>query len=332
MTALLVTLLLALPADELEAGRAEHGVPALAVASVAVGGEPEVTVVGAETFGGAAVDEADAWHVGSLTKSMTTALAATMVADGLIGWDSTVGQVLPDVDAGGFADVTLLDLLRQTSGLRADPGPLLFLYAGDLREQRLRAAGHVLRSSRGEATFAYNNMNYVVAGAMLEAVGDEPWEDPIRARVFEPLGLDSAGFGAPPAGHPQGHQNGQPVRPDGPLPSDNPPVLGPAGTVHMSVGDLATYATVHLPGGPLLTDAQRATLHEVPDGGSYAAGLAVVERPWAGGRVLTHTGSNTMWHAVVWIAPERGVAYVACTNALAPAATDAAVGAMISAD
>ena len=40
----------------------------------------------------------------------------------------------------------------------------------------------------------------------------------------------------------------------------------------------------------------------------------VAERPWAGGKAITHTGSNTMFHAVVWIAPNRDFAAVAMCN------------------
>jgi hypothetical protein len=43
-------------------------------------------------------------------------------------------------------------------------------------------------------------------------------------------------------------------------------------------------------------------------------GWIVGERDWAGGRVLTHAGSNTMWYAVVWIAPARDFAVLVAAN------------------
>jgi hypothetical protein len=48
--------------------------------------------------------------------------------------------------------------------------------------------------------------------------------------------------------------------------------------------------------------------------GTYAGGWIVTERPWGNGVVLTHTGSNTMWYAVVWIAPNVDRAYFVATN------------------
>lgn len=47
----------------------------------------------------------------------------------------------------------------------------------------------------------------------------------------------------------------------------------------------------------------------------YAGGWGVVERDWAGGVALTHSGSNTMWYATVWIAPKRNRIYLVATNA-----------------
>ena len=43
-----------------------------------------------------------------------------------------------------------------------------------------------------------------------------------------------------------------------------------------------------------------------------------VGRPWAGGKALTHSGSNTMWYLVLWLAPERNFAVAVATNVAGP--------------
>ncbi|MCC6824030.1 MAG: serine hydrolase [Verrucomicrobia subdivision 3 bacterium] len=58
-----------------------------------------------------------------------------------------------------------------------------------------------------------------------------------------------------------------------------------------------------------------ATLHAPLPGGDYGMGWIVTERGWAGGRTLTHGGSNTLWFVTVWIAPEKDMAFFAATNA-----------------
>jgi CubicO group peptidase (beta-lactamase class C family) len=110
-----------------------------------------------------------------------------------------------------------------------------------------------------------------------------------------------------------------PVPPGDPH-ADNPAAIGPAGTVHCSIEDLAKYAAFHLAGdrgdGKLLKPESFKKLHTaVPDNNNYALGWMVLKRKWAGGRVLWHNGSNTMFYAVVWIAPNRNFAVVAASNA-----------------
>ena len=61
-------------------------------------------------------------------------------------------------------------------------------------------------------------------------------------------------------------------------------------------------------------------------------GWLVVSRPWAGGRALTHSGSNTMWYCTVWVAPARDFAVMVTTNqgdGGAAGACDEAVGQLI---
>jgi CubicO group peptidase (beta-lactamase class C family) len=51
-----------------------------------------------------------------------------------------------------------------------------------------------------------------------------------------------------------------------------------------------------------------------PVGGDYALGWVVTERKWAGGRALTHSGSNNMFYVVVWMAPEKNSAVIIASN------------------
>ena len=55
-------------------------------------------------------------------------------------------------------------------------------------------------------------------------------------------------------------------------------------------------------------------LQTPPSGGHCASGWLVGEFTWAGGTVLTHAGSNTMWYATVWIAPGKNLILAVVTN------------------
>jgi CubicO group peptidase (beta-lactamase class C family) len=152
---------------------------------------------------------------------------------------------------------------------------------------------------KGE-TYAYSNNGYIVVGAMLEAATGTPWEELVRQKVFEPLGMTRAGFGAPVArnpDHPCGHVPGGPDGSDRPvrIGGDNPAPLGPAGRVHMPLADMARYLAAHASRSvDFLSTESWETLHTVPFTGNYAMGWVAIgpEQRW-------HNGSNTMWYAEI---------------------------------
>jgi CubicO group peptidase (beta-lactamase class C family) len=108
------------------------------------------------------------------------------------------------------------------------------------------AAPKPLDHARG-SKFDYSNLGYAIAGALLERIGGKTWEELVTERIIEPLGLKSARFGPQaslgkvdaPLGHviEGGKPNAMLASPNG----DNPLILGPAGTMHMSVLDFAKW-------------------------------------------------------------------------------------------
>jgi CubicO group peptidase (beta-lactamase class C family) len=189
----------------------------------------------------------------------------------------------------------------------------------------------------------YSNAGVGVAGHVAERATGKSWEALMHELLFEPLGMTSAGFGAPGAAdeldQPRGHgADGEAIEP-GPE-ADNPPLLGPAGTCHMSLNDWARFLALHLRGakGDVKVGEitlRRATMERLrtayPGGDTpYGYGWLLPKRDWAGGdkSVLTHSGSNTMWYCTCWLDPASGLAYLAATNCAtpkAPGAVDAAV-------
>jgi CubicO group peptidase (beta-lactamase class C family) len=318
---------------------ASSGVPALGVAVVDVDGLVGIGAAGVRVKGAddsATID--DRWHLGSCTKAMTAALAATLVRDERIRWTSTVGEVLgpsiPDLDQG-WRDVTLEDLLRHRGGAPAQPPAAVWTAAWQCDESPKACRTAFVRSllaappAQARGTFAYSNQGYAIAGRMLEVVaGDIAWEALLEERLMRPLGATSIGFGPPrrAAGeaNPSGHAE------DGSVSDvDNPNAIAPAGTVHSTLEDWSRFVRVFLraprEGDPLRLD--RATwdaLLAAPDdrANPYGLGWRIAERAW-GGRVITHAGSNTVWFCVAWVAPERGFAVLVACNQGGAAATKA---------
>ncbi len=307
-----------------------NGVPALACAVVFSNRVAGLGAAGLRKAGvpNAPVTLQDRWHHGSLTKSITATLAAVLVEEGRIGWQTTLADVFPEL-AGRmdppWRKVTLDWLCSNRGGAPEDLGPggiwgQLWNFGGtptDGRRLLLELLTARPPSSPPGTRYEYSNAGFALAGHMLETVMGRPWESLVADRVFAPLGMASGGFGVPATprmiDQPWGHRwiRGRPSPVEPGTEADNPPAIGPAGTVHCSVPDLAKYVAFHLAGErgdtPLLSGAAVRRLHAaVPDNWNYARGWSVLERPWAEpGLALTHSGSNTQWYSVLWLAPAR---------------------------
>lgn len=333
--------------SSLNALREKHLVPALAAAAMHEGELVALGVSGVRQFGqGDPVAPDDLWHIGSCTKSMTATLAGILVDEGKVRWDTKIADTFPDLKTKldpSWREVTLEQLLVQRSGAPGNPPPDLWGAAwkqqGSELQQRIAfLTGLISRPTEAPAgsKFIYSNQGYTIAGAMLERAAQKPYTDLLREKLFTPLGMKSAGFGGPGPNQPRGHEGKPgaftPVAAD----FDNPPAVTPAGRVHCTLADFARFANWHARGPlkdvKLMSDATFQKLHTAPPGGAYAMGWIVTDRPWAGGTALWHNGSNTKWYCVMWIAPEKGDAYVAMTNCppdTGAKACDEALGTMI---
>jgi CubicO group peptidase (beta-lactamase class C family) len=284
------------------------------------------------------VTKFDKWHLGSDTKAMTSMLVGILRQSYpfTVGWGTTVADAFPEW-AGTMdptiAQTTLKQLLAHRSGLYmfSDDQNAKLTQANSTVKQQRRAFAHAVAHDpfivAPGVMFNYQNGNYILAGAMLENLFNQSWEDLITQYLFQPLGMTSAGFGGPAQGgspQPWGHydNNGMFAPTDG----DNTPSLGPAGTVHASLSDWGKFIRLYLnghEGGVTLTAATRTTLMTAYTSNdpwfivwpnSYGWGWGISE---SGDKVLGHDGSNTAWYARAVVYVDKGYALLAVTNAAA---------------
>ena len=144
---------------------------------------------------GPAIDEHTAFDLASLTKPMATAaLAMALVGDAALDLDAPVRRWLPAASttgtvrhllghaAGCAAHVEFFRSLRQ--GTHADPyGELI---ASAARHPATAPGAHAL----------YSDLGYLLLGAILERVADQPLDAAFRSWVAEPLGLAGARYPA----------------------------------------------------------------------------------------------------------------------------------------
>ena len=298
----------------------EDGVRAIGAAGVRKRGSPEKITVD------------DLVHIGSNTKAMTSTMLAVLVEDGVFphNWETTIADVFSELVEeihADYHDVDLFQLVRMTGGIRGDA---VNWWAHQDQSDIVERRYAILKDNLVEppagpvGEFLYSNLGYMVAAAMAESLTEKSWETLMEEHLFAPLGITTAGFG-PPGTHdavdqPWGHYwSGWGILT--PVQFDNPEAVGPAGTVHISIEDWAKFIALWFSNQtPAILD--RAVLDEliVPDssddfGNDYAAGWFVLQREWADGIALSHGGTNTVWRTTLWIAPDRGIAYLAAANA-----------------
>ncbi|WP_254513598.1 serine hydrolase domain-containing protein [Anatilimnocola floriformis] len=324
-------------AEILETIRSKHDLPALATIVIKDGKVCDQAAVGVRKSGDKTpVTTADKFHIGSCTKSMTATLAGIYIDQGKLRWDTTIGETFPDLKAKmqpEYAAVTVEQLLQNRGGVPTEPPAAAWSRAwqekGSVAAQRREFITAVLAEKPAASPgskMIYSNQGYTIVGAMLEKVGGKPWEDLIAEQLFKPLKMKSAGFGPPgvigkvqqPWGHTLAKNEKKPSQ------GDNPPAIGPAGRVHCSLPDFASYVQLHLQSKEvpqLLKPETLQRLHTPAPGGDYACGWVVVDRPWAGGKALNHNGSNTMWYAVMWLAPNKQFGVISAANIGGEAAT-----------
>jgi CubicO group peptidase (beta-lactamase class C family) len=246
----------------LEGQRLIHGLPA--VAAVVIRGDKIVArgVAGLRRLGGAEPARLDdRWHLGSCTKAITATMIGVLVEQGKLSWDLTLAEAFPDLANSmrpEYREVTVEMLLSNRGGITSEwdvPGlwDVLWKREGTPVEERRKMTEEMLaqppKVAPGE--YFYANCGFGIAGHIAETITGTPWEQLVRELVFEPLGMGSAGFEVPwdrvPPTDPWPHKADGTVVTPGPF-ADNPPSIGPAGTVHASLDDWATFIMEHLRG------------------------------------------------------------------------------------
>lgn len=268
-----------------------------------------------------------AWHIGSITKTLTADLIMRLAEQGRLDFDAPLSVLLPDAELHpDWQDLTLTQILSHTAGLRPNftMAEMGADYGDDLTaERRTRLAAHWSQPlPREPGRFRYSNLGFVLAGHIAEVRTGRSWEELIGAEIAAPLGLESLGFGAPKGpGDPLGTRGmfiRRAVDPNVQR-ADNPAWLGPAGTVHMSLEDLLRWGQANMlaceGSYPDFLSAESCQRLRQPVSRTYGLGWEVavlkLERDV---QVIGHSGSNTMWITHLFYAPEEKVVLALSMN------------------
>jgi len=137
------------------------------------------------------VDEHTLFAIGSNTKAFTATAVGLLVQDGKLSWDDPVTKYIPDFqmyDSRTTQLMTIRDLLCHRSGLGTWNGDMLLLsdYSTEEIVRRLR---HIPPAYNFRAGYGYANLMFITAGLVIKTVSGISWDEFIRQRIFEPLGM-----------------------------------------------------------------------------------------------------------------------------------------------
>ncbi len=279
--------------------------------------------------------------IASNTKAFTATALALLVEEGKLEWDAPVIRYLPSFalfDPYVTRELTVRDLLVHRSGLGLGQGDLLIWPASTYTRKELVERLRYLRPARSfRYTYAYDNVLYLVAGEVIEAVSGKTWEDFITSRLLQPLGMSHSAPKTPAAGRPENVAGTHAVI-DGklvPVPPTTSDIDNPAGGINSGAGDMARWLITQLdsgraPGGTRLWSP--ASTRELwtgvtpmpirnppaelaatrPNFQLYAPGFIV--KDYAGHKIVTHTGGLSGYVSELTMVPDLRLGIMVLTN------------------
>ncbi len=308
-------------------------VPGLGLAIV-VSGE----VVMAKGYGqrdierGLPVTDQTLFAIGSCTKAFTTFLLGMLVDEGTLDWDTPVIEYLPEFrlyDDHATKALTVRDLVTHRSGLpRHD---LLWYNADYTRSELVERLRYLQPFADLRERYHYQNLMYLTAGYLAEQVTGRAWEELVRERILDPLGMAGSNFSVEASKRTADFA--QPYRKVEEelrlIPFRNIDVIGPAGSINSSVTEMSHWLMVQLNHGKfgeqqLLQASTAREMHTPvtlmsgyptePQILFSAYGLGWVLQAYRGHYRAVHGGGIDGFTAMVSLLPEDGIGVVALSN------------------
>jgi CubicO group peptidase (beta-lactamase class C family) len=323
--------------EVIEQALEDFAVPGLALAVVA-----DDQVVFAKGYGVRSVESAESaepvtedtlFAIGSTSKAFTAFLVGQLVDEGKLTWDQPVIELLPDFrlhDDHAARRLKVKDLLRHSSGL---PRHDAVWYNSPATREELFARLRHLEPSRdlGE-TFQYQNLMFMTAGVLAERLTGKRWEELVRERILDPLGMARTNFSVEVSKQDANHALAHSIedREARVIPFRNIDTIGPAGSINSSVREMTQWIRLQLGGGEvngqrLIETATLQAMHspQIATGGYPTDSTTLPMGYGYGWAIEAHRGHFLVQHGggidgfISWVAllPLEGLGVVAYTNA-----------------
>jgi CubicO group peptidase (beta-lactamase class C family) len=317
---------------------AETGTPGLALAVIEDGAVVYTQGYGVRRLGAkAAVDADTLMMIGSVTKSLTTLMMASLVDAGELAWQRKVQAVTPQFSLGDAelaARLEVQHLVCACAGLPRKDMPLILEYEGKGPDDVFAELAQMEPSTGFKETFQYQN-HMVAAGGYVAALAVAPEADPgatyralMRERVFAPMGMRRTTLALERAVADANHARPHAQALDGthqPIALDHErfvDYVAPSGAIWSSAAEMARYVITELNGGRApdgtrvvsRTALEKRWQPQVAMAKDVAYGLGWVRAKKKGLRLLTHGGGTMGFATKVTFYPDAQRGFVMIAN------------------
>ena len=312
------------------------GVPGLAMAIVKDG-----KVVLAKGYGlrniqaNSPVTADTIFAIGSSTKAFTTMAMGILVEEGKLAWDDPVTKYLPKFalkDKVAGERMTPRDLVTHRSGL---PRHDLVWYNAKLSRPELVARLPYLEPNEDfREKFQYQNLMFLTAGHLSAEVAGTPWEDVIRTRILDPIGMKHSNFAVSESQKRSDFATPYTLKEKTAM--DVPfrviDTMGPAGSINSSVNEMSKWLQLNLGDGAIagkrivaarqVQDMHRPQmviqsfpgLSDDPEIQQPSYGLGWIIESYRGKKRVHHGGNIDGFSTQVSLLPADGIGIVVLTN------------------
>ncbi|MFA6770375.1 MAG: serine hydrolase domain-containing protein [Bacteroidales bacterium] len=300
------------------------------------------------------VDVNTLFQIGSVSKSFTAAVMASLVAEEKIKWDDTVKNILPDFkmyDKWVEENLQVKDIMTHHTGLQGQLGTYI-PNMGYEREDIYNMLPLLKPKYSFRGSYEYNNITFIIASKIIEKLTGKSWEENVRERIFEPLGMKNsrvtgdefASVVNVATPHEFTYKKGAALTDSTWVDSIyvNPmfgaqeqalhwlSVIGPAGSISSTVEDMAKYALFHLNKGEVNGKQviEKKQMNYLRKGHTIvsqdSAKTTLYAHCWfveqnSRYRLYFHTGTTWGFTTLVAFVPELDLGFVILVNSEAPA-------------
>lgn len=238
------------------------------------------------------------FRIGSMTKTFTAAVVLQLAAEGRLRLDGTVQQYLPGLLPSSYRPITVRHLLTFTSGLNGQELPHKTPeWFFEHRYDRW-APGSQLDLTKPLAfkpgcRQRYGNIDYIVAGLVIEKVTGRRWADEVTRRIIRPLGLTGTSVPGDDIRIPEPHVHGYEATAEGwrDVTLANASLQWSAASMISTADDLDRFLVALFTGG-VVPEPQLAEMFTVPAVTDFSTGKPAV---YSAGLTRLDLGGQVLW-------------------------------------